>query len=110
MIKLLLLAGILTGLVMAKFEMPVKARRSAIKFSERASVMQRFRLPSISLRDNVSWLRKDGELYLAVKVVDQEVNRLDRVRFFHLFHILALNNAPCVGEYRGLASGASDNY
>ena len=32
----------------------------------------------------MSWLRKDGELYLAVKVVDQEVNRLDRVRFFHL--------------------------
>ena len=58
----------------------------------------------------MSWLRKDGELYLAVKVVDQEVNRLDRVRFFHLFHILALNNATCVGEYRGLASGASDNY
>ena len=42
--SLLLLAGILTGLVMAKFEMPVKARRSAIKFSERASVMQRFAL------------------------------------------------------------------
>jgi len=58
-----IVTGILTGLVMAKFEMPVKARRSAIKFSERASVMQ----------------RKDGELYLAVKVVDQEVNRLDRV-------------------------------
>ena len=46
--SLLLLAGILTGLVMAKFEMPVKARRSAIKFSERASVMQRFALPSFS--------------------------------------------------------------
>ena len=43
------------------------------------------------LRDNKSWLRKDGELYLAVKVVDQEVNRLDRVRFFHLFHILLLS-------------------
>ena len=112
-INLLLLAGILTGLVMAKFEMPVKARRSAIKFSERASVMQRFGLPSISSHDNKSWLRKDGELYLAVKVVDQEVNRLDRVRFFHLFHILALNsvcNASCVGEHRGLAGGSSDNY
>jgi len=58
-----IVTGVLTGLVMAKFEMPVKARRSAIKFSERASVLQ----------------RENGELYLAVKVVDQEVNRLDRV-------------------------------
>ena len=32
----------------------------------------------------MSWLREDGELYLAVKVVDQEVNRLDRVRWFYL--------------------------
>ena len=35
-------SGILTGLVMAKFEMPVMARRRAIQFSERAAVMQRF--------------------------------------------------------------------
>ena len=44
------------------------------------------------------WLRKDGELYLAVKVVDQEVNRLDRVRFFHLTHLLALNRVYRTGN------------
>lgn len=42
----LLLAGILTGLVMDKFSQSVKARSSAIKFSERAAVMQRFCLAS----------------------------------------------------------------
>ena len=71
---------------MAKFEMPVKARRSAIKFSERASVMQRFSL-LLSLSLNMSCHRENGEVYLAVKVVDQEVNRLDRVRSDHFsFH------------------------
>ena len=66
---------------MAKFEMPVKARRSAIKFSERASVMQRFSLLlSLSLNMSCHSYRENGEVYLAVKVVDQEVNRLDRVR------------------------------
>jgi len=58
-----IVTGILTGLVMDKFSQSVKARSSAIKFSERAAVMQ----------------REDGESYLAVKVVDQDVNRLDRV-------------------------------
>ena len=53
----------------------------------------------------MSWPRKDGELYLAVKVVDQEVNRLDRVRFFHLTHLLALNRVYRTGEHRGLVSG-----
>ena len=76
-----MLAGVLTGLVMAKFEMPVKARRSAIKFSERASVLQRFCL-TLSLCITEVVIRENGELYLAVKVVDQDVNRLDRVRRF----------------------------
>ena len=38
----------------------------------------------------MSWFREDGELYLAVKVVDQEVNRLDRVRWFYPFLIFYL--------------------
>ena len=31
--------GILTGLVMTKFEKPSNARRNAVKFSERAAIM-----------------------------------------------------------------------
>ena len=54
------------------------------------------------------WLRKDGELYLAVKVVDQEVNRLDRVRFLHL-HIPYPPMLHCIGEHRGVASGTGYN-
>ena len=80
----LLLTGVLTGLVMAKFEMPVKARRSAIKFSERASHLQRFCL-TLSLCITEVVIRENGELYLAVKVVDQEVNRLNRVSWFPPF-------------------------